>query len=82
MRLAVFVVGLVLWFNSAAGQQVADPIGSGDSLVWRMPPTSPNMQMLMAPFMGILPDVGRRSFPDRMWTSVRFPKRRWGAWSS
>ena len=57
MRLAVFVVGLVLWFNSAAGQQVADPIGSGDSLVWRMPPTSPNMQMLMAPFMGILPDV-------------------------
>ena len=57
MRLAVFVVGLVLWSNSAAGQQVADPIGSGDSLVWRMPPTSPNMQMLMAPFMGILPDV-------------------------
>ena len=57
MRLAVFVVGLVLWSNSAAGQRVVDPIGSGDSLVWRMPPTSPNMQMLMAPFMGILPDV-------------------------
>ncbi len=57
MRLTVLVVGLVLWSNSVAGQQVADPNGSGDSLVWRMPPTSANMQMLMAPFMGMVPDV-------------------------
>ncbi|HAD74705.1 MAG TPA: hypothetical protein DCG16_02910, partial [Gemmatimonadetes bacterium] len=57
MRLAVFVVGLALCFTPAAAQQVASPIGSGDSLVWRMPPTNPNMQMLMAPFMGIVPDV-------------------------
>ncbi|MEC9298896.1 MAG: multicopper oxidase domain-containing protein, partial [Gemmatimonadota bacterium] len=57
MRLAAFVVGLALCFTPAVAQQVASPIGSGDSLVWRMPPTSPNMQMLMAPFMGIVPDV-------------------------
>lgn len=57
MRLAAFVVGLALCFTPVAAQQVASPIGSGDSLVWRMPPTSPNMQMLMAPFMGIVPDV-------------------------
>ncbi len=63
MRLAILVVGLFLWSTplwstSAAGQQVADPPESGDSLVWRMPLTSPNMQRLMAPFMGIIPDVG------------------------
>ena len=57
MRLAAFVVGLALCFTPAAAQQVSDPTGSGDSLVWRMPPSSPNMQMLMAPFMGIVPDV-------------------------
>jgi FtsP/CotA-like multicopper oxidase with cupredoxin domain len=57
VRLAVFAMALGPWSTSASAQQAAGPSGSGDGPTWRMPPTSANMQMLMAPFMGILPDV-------------------------
>ncbi|SVA87696.1 uncharacterized protein METZ01_LOCUS140550, partial [marine metagenome] len=44
--------------TSALSQQMdMSQMDSADSLAWRMPPGGPNMAMMMAPFMGILPAV-------------------------
>jgi suppressor of ftsI len=56
----VFLLTFLLTAAPALGQQMdMSQMGSGDSLAWRMPPGdgSPNMAMMMAPFMGLLPAV-------------------------
>ena len=53
-----FLLTVLLTSATTLGQQMdMSQMGSGDSLAWRMPPGGPNMAMMMAPFMGLVPAV-------------------------